>query len=178
MNEWSRPVRLDRLSAVPAELRVEAEPVEREALARRFGLLGIERLRADVRLVRHGELVRAEGELDAAVRQACVATDEPVEAEVSAPFSLVFHPEAADDPADERELSEGELDVLFYAGDSVDVGEAAAETLFLHLDPFPRAPDADEALRAAGVKTEEEARVESSPFGALAGLKAKLAKDG
>ena len=40
----------------------------------------------------------------------------------------------------------------------------------LALDPFPRAPGAEEALRAAGVIGEGEA----GPFGALAGLKAKL----
>ncbi len=69
-------------------------------------------------------------------------------------------------------LGESELDVIFYEGGTIDIGEAVAETLFLALDPYPRAPQAEEALRAAGVISEEEVR----PGGALAGLKDLLGK--
>ena len=58
-----------------------------------------------------------------------------------------------------------------YDGGAIDLGEAAAETMALALDPFPRGPGAEAALKAAGVISEEEA----GPFGALAGLKDKLA---
>ncbi len=73
---------------------------------------------------------------------------------------------------EEVELSETELDVTFYEGAEIDLGEAVAETLALSLDPFPRSAGADEALKAAGVKSEEEA----GPFAALAGLRDKLKK--
>jgi hypothetical protein len=66
------------------------------------------------------------------------------------------------------------MDVVFYDLAAIDVGEAVAETLLLSLDPYPRAPGAEAALRAAGVKGEEEA----GAFGALAGLRDKLKKDG
>ena len=65
-----------------------------------------------------------------------------------------------------------ELDVVFYDGAAIDLGEAVAETLVLSLDPYPRAPGAGETLKAAGVKSEEEA----GPFGALVGLRDKLKK--
>ena len=42
----------------------------------------------------------------------------------------------------------------------------------LALDPFPRGPGAEAALKVAGVISEEEA----GPFGALAGLKDRLGK--
>ena len=58
-----------------------------------------------------------------------------------------------------------------YDGGAIDLGETAAETMALALDPFPRGPGAEAALKAAGVISEEEA----GPFGALAGLKDKLA---
>ena len=48
----------------------------------------------------------------------------------------------------------------------VDLGEAAAETMVLALDPFPRGPGAAAALQEAGVVSEEEA----GPFGALKSL--------
>ena len=51
-----------------------------------------------------------------------------------------------------------------------------AETLSLALDPSPRVSEADEALSAAGVKSEAQAKAESSPFAGLAGLKDKLGK--
>jgi hypothetical protein len=42
---------------------------------------------------------------------------------------------------------------MFYDGAMIDVGEAVAQTLALNLDPYPRAPDAGDALREAGVWT-------------------------
>jgi len=44
-----------------------------------------------------------------------------------------------------------------------------ADTLALALDPFPRGPNADVALKAAGVLSEEQA----GPFAALAALKSE-----
>jgi uncharacterized metal-binding protein YceD (DUF177 family) len=44
----------------------------------------------------------------------------------------------------------------------------------LALNPFPRSPHAEKALREAGVKSEEEAQREASPFAGLAALKDKL----
>lgn len=169
--EFSRPVRIDTLGAEPRPLSIEASKEERAALARRFGLSGIERLSASAALSRRGDQVTAKGTLSAHVTQSCVATGQPVEAVVDEEFLIHFRPQparAAEE--DEIELSEGEMDVVFYDGASIDLGEAAAETLSLSLEPYPRAPDTDHLLREAGVKSEAEA----GPFGALAALKDKL----
>jgi uncharacterized metal-binding protein YceD (DUF177 family) len=165
--EFSRPVRIDTIGEGPRRLGVQAEEVERINLARRFGLVAIDRLAADLTLIRKGKDVAIEGTLSANVVQACVATGEPLDATIEVPFALIFRPQPEiAGPEDEIELGENELDVIFYDSSSIDVGEAAAETLLLNLDPYPRAPGAEEALRQAGVKSEEEAR----PLGALAGL--------
>ena len=168
--EVSRPVRVDTIGPSVRELAVEADEAEREALARRFGLVAIHRLKAEARLSRAGETVTAEGRLDAAVTQSCVATAAPVEATLDEPFRIEFRtqPEVAAD--EEVELDETELDVVFYEGAAIDLGEAVAETLSLALDPWPRAPDADAVLKEAGVKDESEI----GPFAALAALKDKL----
>jgi len=173
--EFSRPVRLDTLGAAPRVLSVEAGEAERTALAERFGLVSIERLTAEAALTRNGDNVAASGRLQAAVTQSCVATGEPVAAEIEEAFRIEFRPppEGLGGGDDEIELSEGELDVTFYDGGSVDLGEAVAETLSLNLDPYPRCPAAEQALREAGVKTEEEARAEASPFAVLKGLAGK-----
>ena len=171
--EFSRTVRLDTLGAEPRALAIEAEAEERERLAARFGLVSIQALSAEASLTRNGEAVIADGRLEAAVTQSCVATGVPLEARVEEPFRIEFRPQpAAESPDEEVELSEAEMDVVFYDSASIDLGEAVAETLSLSLDPYPRAPDADEALKEAGVKDEAEA----GPFAALAALKDKLGK--
>jgi uncharacterized metal-binding protein YceD (DUF177 family) len=170
--EFSRLVRADTLGEAPRRLSVEAKEEERAGLARRFALIGIARLGAEVALTRKGDEIGLSGTLAAAVTQTCVATGEPVEALVEAPFEILFRPQPEGEGGEEVELSQSELDVVFYGGGAIDVGEAVAESLALNLDPYPRVPGAEQALKAAGVKTEEEA----GPFGALAGLRDKLTK--
>ncbi len=169
--EFSRIVRADTLADKPRRIEVAAEDAERTALALRFGLIGLGELAADLTLSRRGDEITLGGALRGVVTQACVATGEPVEAKVETPFEILFRPQpAAGDGDEEVELGESELDIVFYDGVAIDVGEAVAETLALNLDPYPRAPGAGEALKSAGVKSEEEA----GPFGALAGLRDKL----
>jgi uncharacterized metal-binding protein YceD (DUF177 family) len=169
--EFSRPVRIDTLGGEPRALSIEADGQERQALAGRFTLAGIDLLAAEVALTRDGDLVTASGRLTARVTQSCVATAVRVESSVDEEFRILFRPQparAAEE--DEIELSAAEMDVVFYDGASIDIGEAVAESLSLSLEPYPRAPDAEALLREAGVKSEAEA----GPFGALAALKDKL----
>jgi len=171
--EFSRPVRIDTIGEGPRGLSVEAEEVERINLARRFGLVSVDRLAADLTLSGKGTEIAMNGTLSARVVQTCVATGEPLAAAIEVPFALVFRPQIENaGQEDEIELGENELDVVFYDSSAIDVGEAVAETLLLNLDPYPRAPGAEEALRQAGVKSEAEA----GPFGVLAGLRDKLKK--
>jgi len=171
MSEFSRIVRLDTLGSAARPMTIAAEPEELVTLARRFGLIAIAALEAEATLVREGDVVKAEGRLRADVTQACVASGEPVPAAIDEPFRLQFVPaERFDHTEDEIELSEDDCDIVPYAGGAVDLGEAVAETLALSLPPFPRSPDADAVLKAAGVLSEEDA----GPFAALKGLRDKL----
>ena len=173
--EFSRTVRIGTLSARPRRMTIEADEAERAALARRFGLVAIDALAAEAELVRKGATVEASGRVRAAVTQSCVATGKSIEVAVDEAFRINFVPPPEADRADEEvELSAADCDTSFYAGGSVDIGEAAAETLSLALDPWPRAPDAEEALKAAGVKSEAEA----GPFAGLAALRDKLEDPG
>ena len=168
--EFSRPVRIDTLGTSPRQLTIGADEKERAALAKRFDLAAIGSLAAEAELVlRNGDII-ATGTLAASVTQSCVATGVPVDARVDEAFRIIFRPPPEGNVDEEVELSEAECDVVFYSGGAIDLGEAVAETLSLSLDPYPRAPDADAALREAGVMSEGEA----GPFGALAALKDKL----
>ncbi|SMF64538.1 YceD family protein [Allosphingosinicella indica] len=172
--EFSRPVRLDAIGTTPRRETLTADEGERAALARRFALLALGRLEAEATVARDGDAISVTGRLRAAVEQSCVATGVPVPAVIDEPFALLYRPEPAAGDDEEIELDERELDVVFHDGQAIDLGEAAAETLALALDPWPRAPGAEAALREAGVKGEEDRESEAGPFGALAALKDKL----
>lgn len=166
--EWSRPERLDAIGAEARTVRIEADEGERAALARRFALPAIARLQAEFAVRREAAGVAATGRVTGRVTQSCSATGEPLEADIDAPVDLRFVKES--DAAEEVELSADALDTLPIEGGAVDLGEAAAQTLLLALDPFPRSPAAAQALLEAGVLSEGEA----GPFGALAALRDKL----
>lgn len=171
--EFSRTVRVDTLGAEPRAMAIAAEPEERTALAQRFGLLALDRLEAELALSRDGAEIAVHGTLQADLDQACVASGAAVPARLVVPFDILFRPQPDGQADEEVELGERDLDVVFYDRAEIDVGEAAAETLSLNLDPWPRAPEADDILREAGVKQEGEE--EKGPLAAaLAGLKDKL----
>jgi len=150
--------------------RVElvADEAERTAIAKRLGLISLDRLEANATLQREESTVRVEGRLRASLEQSCVATGEPVAAHVDEAFEMIFVPEPkAIGPDQEIELSEDECDTVFYEGGAIDLGTAIADTLALAVDPYPRSAGAEAALKEAGVLSEEQA----GPFAALAKLK-------
>jgi uncharacterized metal-binding protein YceD (DUF177 family) len=167
--EFSRTVRIDTLGTAPRTIAIEAGAAEREALAARFGFVALSSLSAELAVSRRDETVVARGTLRAALAQSCVATGEPVEERVKEAFEVEFRPHPQTAAEEEIELGEAEMDVIFYDGALADVGEAVAETLSLSVQPFPRSPAAEAALAEAGVKSEEQAREDSSPFAALKG---------
>lgn len=173
--EFSRTIAADTIDEAPRELEIGADADERRKLAGRFRLQGIQRLKARVKLSRRAGIIHAEGAVDAAVVQSCVVTNEAMPAKVHASFSVRFAPDAYTAPVeDEFELSAEDCDTLPIKGNQIDLGELAAETLALALNPFPRSPGADEVLREAGVADGPE----PGPFAALKALKDRLEKGG
>lgn len=169
--EFSHLLRHDRTSDKPQPLRLEADEASRAALAKRFGLLSLDRLEADLRCWRDGQDLRMEGEMCATLTQACVVSGQPVPAQLKESLIVRFARDSEKE-GDEIELDADDCDTLPYDGLAADAGEAVAQTLALALNPFPRAPDADVTLKQAGVLSEEEA----GAFGALAGLRDQLAR--
>lgn len=165
--ELSRPVDISRLGSAEIVHEISATPAEREALARRFGLLGLDRLEARVRLRRtkRGTVLHLAGHLTADVTQECVVTLDPVPNHLEEDFVVVYGelPEAdigldVDDESAVEPMPEGPLDI----------GEAVAQELSLALDPYPHAPGAAVDSPAAGEPAKDE-RI--NPFSALAKLR-------
>jgi len=167
--EFTRIVSTARLTGT-ARHHIEANADERARLAERFGLIALPGFAADVELRRlAGGRVRLEATLRAEVVQPCVVTLEPVPGAVEAAFTLVYAPEAPE--AIEDVLVSGDEEVVEpLVGESIDIGEAAAQELSLALDPFPRAAGA--ALPEAGPDAAAAAAdIRESPFAALARLR-------
>jgi uncharacterized metal-binding protein YceD (DUF177 family) len=169
--ELSRPHRLDQIGTGESRVDVTADPAERVALATRFGLIAIDSLVAHFLLRRDAAGIIARGHLSAKVVQACIVTEAPLPASIEEDFAIRFLPEGEPE-SEEVELSEDDCDTVFYTGGTIDLGEAAAETLALSLDPFPRSPEAAAVLKEAGVISEDEVE----PSGPLSGLKDLLSK--
>ncbi len=167
--EFSRPERADTIGDEPRTVAIEASDVERAALAARFDLIAIDRLTGDVTVRRDAAGIVVEGRIVATVTQACSVTSDPLPVSVDEPILLRFVEAAGGQ--DEVELDDADIDVIAIEGGAIDLGEVAAETVMLALDPFSRAPGAEAMLKAAGVIGEDEAK----PLGAFAGLKDKLA---
>lgn len=168
--EFSRPERVDTIGEEPRTVHIEADEAERRRLAGRFALIAIERLTAEFTLRRDAMGILAEGRVAAAVTQACSVTGDPIDATIDEPVSLRFVEPS--EHAEETELADDSLDTIEIEGGAIDLGEASAETMALALDPYPRSPAAEAALREAGVKSEDE--VENAAFGGLAGLRDRL----
>lgn len=167
--EFSRPERVDTIGSDPRAVSISATEAERAAIARRFDLIAVDRLAAELSVRRTASGIAVEGKVSAAATQACAITGDPLPVTIDEPVALRFVDAAATE--EELELDADGLDTVEIENGAVDLGEVAAETLALALDPFPRGPGAEAALRAAGVIREEDVQ----PANAFAGLKDKLA---
>lgn len=170
--EFSLIVRPSELVPGGARYALEAGETERAALARRFGLLAIESFSAEISLkwVAGDAFLRLRGRIRAVVVQSCVVTLEPVRSEIDQPIEILYRPGAKED----REVEiDPEKDVEPLEGDSLDIGEIAAEEMVLMLDPYPRAPSA--SLDGAGPRQEKDGhggeRSAGSPFEVLANFR-------
>ena len=162
--EWSRPERLDAIGEGERTVEIEADADERAGVARRFDLVAVEALSATIAIGREAAGIRARGRVRAEVVQACSITSDPIPTAIDEPIDLLFVEPGTGE--EEVELAADALDTVEIEGAAIDLGEAAAETMALALDPFPRSPAAAAALKAAGVLSEEEARP-ANPFAAL-----------
>lgn len=198
--EFSRIIRVDHLvenqgdqGGAPGEsFSFAAGDDERKALAKRFDLLSLDSLEADVvatRFVSEGRKhkavsgVRLRVKFSADVIQSCVVTLEPVAAHIAQGFEVDYLPEGAEQlnteflDGEAVEIGDGEVIVdvdeidppEVLRGDEIDVGEVIAENLSLALDPYPRAVGAEVEADQAGAGDEEISA--DNPFAVLKELK-------
>jgi uncharacterized metal-binding protein YceD (DUF177 family) len=159
--EFSRLIPLTRLGGEPFRQQITADEQERAALARRFDLVSLDHLVADVELAREpGGTILLSAAFEAAFAQECIVTLDPVAGSVAERFQLRYG-----SPDAEADAAAGEDDPAFEPLDreAIDIGEAVSQEFSLALPPFPRAPDAVVEI-GPGIEEEE------GPFAALARL--------
>lgn len=167
-SELSRPIRVRHLPA--GQVTIQANDIERAALAARFGVTAIHALIARMSLEQEGEAIRAAGTLTAEIEQPCAVSGEQLSYTAEEDITLRFVPAGASrayNPDEEIELTAEDLDEIEYEGENIDLGEAAAQTLGLAIDPY-RVGSAAEVARKEGLVSSEQA---SGPFAALAALR-------
>lgn len=151
----SRPVSLAAIPPEGLDIEIVASDAECAALAEHNGLVAIPALKARLRIKRwRGDGLDVEGEVRATVRQACVVTLEPFDADISEPLHLRFAPPPETDRRrlrerqDIRQEVEQDVDITGddppdpLVGGIVDLGASVSEFLTLALDPYPRKPGA------------------------------------
>ncbi len=166
--EFSRPIDVEALPDDTTELEIEANELERAALAKRFSLLSLDSLKARLRLhkPKSGGPVELEARFTAKLQQTCVVTLEPVKNTIESAFSCTF-------AGEDGETEETELDIDPDAADppeplidgQFDAGELISEYFGLEIDPFPRAPDADFGRESEGQNINKPE--DASPFSVL-----------
>lgn len=174
-NEFSRLIEVKDIGAQPVTRKIDAKPQELAALARRFGLLDLKALSAELTLSWRGKEVIAEGRLEADAVQRCVVSLAEVPEHVESDFTLVYREAGAADGASEQEIDpeSDEEPPESFGPEGIDLGEAVAQQLALALDPYPRHPDAQAPKREWGAPPlpEEEEAASSNPFAVLKNLK-------
>ncbi len=153
--------RIAKVRPLPGDTQIiEANAGERAALSKRFDLAGIESLVATIELEERAQSIRAEGRLDAQITQICAISAEEFPVRISEPLDLKFVPSGSlavtGNEDDEIELEADDCDEIEYSGDTLDIGEAVAQTLGLAIDPYAEGPNADAARKAAGIIAEGE----------------------
>lgn len=169
--EFSHSVRVEGIAALPPTLVLQPSEAQRVLLAQRFGLASLDRFVATLAVRQDVRGVHVSGEVVADLQYICRVSQEPFTGRVVEPLNILFLQgltEAELPSPEDAALSNDPLELMPLAGHEIDLGELAVETFGLGLEPFPRGPAADAAMKQLGILSEEEAKRLASPFAILA----------
>ena len=162
--EFSRIVSVTRISPKGIEEQLVCKPAEREALAKRFDLVELSLLKADLTLTPESQNVLVTGSIEADLVQHCVVTLEPIISHFDLNVDVLFIPaEENQTGAGSPEPYDSDNEFELFSGGKIDIGEMVAQQLGVNIDPYPRKADASLLATEFGAKIEE-----IHPFAALA----------
>jgi hypothetical protein len=178
-NPYSVPFDLTGLTDKGAEIPIAPGPAERAAIAKWLGAVGLDSLRAKVRLKRLSEdRIRYEASYSAGIVQQCVVTLDPVPSHLEAEIARDFRLSAVSRHKKPSLLARSHLianldeeDEETLEGTVLDLAAPLLEEISLALDPYPRA----QGVAFSPVKDEaaEPPSPAESPFAILGQLKGR-----
>jgi len=166
--EFSWPFAVDRLGTSPVTVSIVAKPEQCARLARRLGLVAIERLAASATLRRLPgvDIIHVDGRFEADIVQTCVVTLAPFQTHVVDELEGDFG--GAPEAAAEVSVAMDEDPPEPIENGVIDIGELAAQFLSLSLEPYPRSPGV--ALEEVWGRPDPESE---SPFAVLRAIRPK-----
>jgi hypothetical protein len=172
--EFSRIVSVARISPTGVEKLLESKADERIALAKRFDLIDLKVLKAELTLTPGSQqTINATGTIHADLVQRCVVTLEPLTTHLNLNVDVVFIPSGRERDVESTDPQELDDEFEFFSEGKIDLGEMVAQQLGVNIDPYPRKPDAALPVTEFGVKVEKP-----RPMAALASIvKNKKNKD-
>lgn len=153
--ELSRPLQVDKIPLGGIEERIVASPLERKALAARFGVEDIPSFEAFLNVDRaENGMLAVTGVVRAKVVQSCVVTLEPVSSTLEDVVDALFAP-GSPRAQDSETILWNDLDPPEpIRGGVIDLGELAAQHFGIALDPYPRKEGA--VFRCAQAQQKDE----------------------
>jgi Large ribosomal RNA subunit accumulation protein YceD len=169
---WRVPVMVAQIPDTGLHRDIEANPVERHAMAEVAGLREILSANASLDVTPKGAgRFHVTGHIRARIGQICVVTLDPIENDINEAIDLIFAPsEQIPDLADLVDAAaESDVEVPDppepIVNGVIDLGRLATDALLLGIDPYPRRRD---AVFQPPVETVDP---DAHPFAALKVLK-------
>jgi uncharacterized metal-binding protein YceD (DUF177 family) len=180
--EFSFLVNCNKLQDTGKNFEIEANKQECKALAKRFDLIRLDRLKLKAFVSRQSAgVVKLLCNFSAGYMQKCVVSLKPLKKNIDCTFERIYSSQIVDFFGDESEPQEEYIQKLEDFQDPPDLiidgffnlGESVAEQLSLEIDPFPRSVnvDFDGFSSSQGEQSNENI---ASPFAVLEQLKEKL----
>lgn len=154
--EFSRVLSVARIPPKGVEETLQAKPVERTALAKRFDLIDIPRLEAHLTLKPESDdAIHVTGDINAEIVQQCIVSLEPITNNLNIGVDLLLIPgkKKNDEPEDFSGDMNAEIDT--YTNGKIDLGELVVQQLGVNIDLYPRKPNAALGISEFGPKAEE-----------------------
>ena len=169
------PMRVEVGSVVrtPKRFHISAREVQRAAIARRIGVVRIDRFEAAIAVRRTPvDLIQLQGSLSADVVQECVITLDPIGARIQVEIDNYYSEFPREMPSGTDDLALGDENWPELVEDGwIDLGDAVIQELAVAIDPYPRKPDVELGV----VEFENGAADTHRPFSGLVDINTKRA---
>lgn len=167
--EFSRPFEVAELEEGEIAREIKADDGELAALQRRFAVEALHAASAQLNIAAGSKgLITVTGTVRAKLAQTCIVSLDPVNEELEEAISVTFLPPGVDEPHGDLETDE---EYEPFDGESIDLGELAAQQIAAAINPYPRKDGV--TFGNQGQLGDNEPEERDNPFAVLEALKSK-----